>query len=60
MAVSTLAQVPANLLWAFKGGNSAARRTTGIVGGVALDHYSARMAKAEYRTQLEVMRPRPS
>jgi hypothetical protein len=41
MAISTLAHVPANLLWLSKATSSAARRTGGIVGGAILDHYSA-------------------
>jgi hypothetical protein len=41
MAVSTLAHVPANLLWLSKAARSAARRTGGMVGGAILDHYSA-------------------
>jgi hypothetical protein len=41
MALSTLAHVPANLLWLSKAARSAARRTTETVGGAILDHYSA-------------------
>jgi hypothetical protein len=41
MAISTLSHVPAHLLWLSKAARSAARRTTGIVGGAILDHYSA-------------------
>jgi hypothetical protein len=41
MAVSTLAHVPANLLWLSKAAHSAAKRTTAMVGGPILDHYSA-------------------
>jgi hypothetical protein len=41
MALSTLAHVPANLLWLSKAARSAARRTTLTVGGPILDHYSA-------------------
>jgi len=41
MAVSTLAHVPANLLWLSKAARSAARRTTETVGGAILDHYAA-------------------
>jgi hypothetical protein len=40
MAISTLAHVPANLLWLSRATRSAARRTGGIVGGAILDHYS--------------------
>lgn len=41
MAISTLAHVPANLLWLSKAAHSAARRTTVMVGGAILNHYSA-------------------
>jgi hypothetical protein len=41
MAISTLSHVPANLVWLSKAARSAARRTTGLVGGAILDHYSA-------------------
>ena len=41
IAISTLSHVPARLLWLSKVTGSAARRTTGIVGGAILDHYSA-------------------
>jgi hypothetical protein len=41
MALSTLAHVPANLLWLSKAARSAARRTTETVGGAILDHYTA-------------------
>jgi hypothetical protein len=41
MAISTLAHVPASLIWLSKAASSAARRTTGVVGGAILDHYSA-------------------
>jgi hypothetical protein len=40
MAISTLSHVPANLLWLSKAARSAARRTTGVLGGAILDHYS--------------------
>jgi hypothetical protein len=40
MAVSTLAHVPANLLWLTKAARSATRRTGGIAGAAILDHYS--------------------
>lgn len=40
MAVSSLSHLPANLLWLSKAARSAARRTTGILGGSLLDHYS--------------------
>ncbi len=41
MAISTLAHVPADLLWLSRASRSAARRTSGKVGGAILDHYSA-------------------
>ena len=47
MAISTLAHVPANLLWLSKAARSAARRTTGMVGGAVLDHYSATLREIE-------------
>jgi hypothetical protein len=40
IAISTLAHVPARLLWLSKATRSAARRTGGIVGAAILDHYS--------------------
>jgi hypothetical protein len=40
MAVSSLSHIPANLLWLSKAARSAGRRTTGIVAGGLLDHYS--------------------
>jgi hypothetical protein len=47
MAISTLSHVPANLLWLSKAARSAARRTTGIVGGAVLDHYSMTLEEIE-------------
>lgn len=41
VALSTLAHVPANLLWLSKAARSAARRTTETVGAPILDHYTA-------------------
>ena len=40
MAVSTIAHVPANLLWLSKAARSAGLRTTEVVGGAILDHYA--------------------
>jgi hypothetical protein len=40
MAVSTIAHVPAKLLWLSRAAHSAARRTGTVVGEVILDHYS--------------------
>lgn len=39
MAVSTLAHVPANMLWLSRAAHSAARRTGKVLGGAILDHY---------------------
>jgi hypothetical protein len=40
MAISTVAHVPANLLWLSRAARSAARRTGKVLGGAILDHYS--------------------
>jgi len=40
LAISALAHVPANVLWLSRAARSAARRTTVVVGGAILDHYS--------------------
>ena len=40
MAVSTIAHVPANMLWLSRAAHSAARRTGTVVGAALLDHYS--------------------
>ena len=40
MAVSTIAHVPAKLLWLSRAAHSAARRTGTVLGEVLLDHYS--------------------
>jgi hypothetical protein len=40
LAISTLAHVPANVLWLSRATRSAARRTTVVAGGAILDHYS--------------------
>jgi hypothetical protein len=40
LAISTLAHVPANVLWLSRATRSAARRTSVVVGGAILDHYS--------------------
>jgi hypothetical protein len=45
MAISTLAHVPANLLWLSQAAHLAARRTTETVGGAILDHYTAALAE---------------
>jgi len=40
LAVSTIAHVPANLLWLSKAARSVARRTTEVLGSAVLDHYA--------------------
>lgn len=40
LAISSLAHVPANLLWLSKATTSAARRTGSVLGEAILDHYS--------------------
>jgi hypothetical protein len=40
LAISTLAHVPANVLWLSRATRSAARRTTEVIGGAILDHYA--------------------
>ena len=40
MAVSTLAHVPARVLWLSRAARTAARRTSLVLGGTLLDHYS--------------------
>jgi hypothetical protein len=47
MAISTLSHVPGNLLWLSRAARSAARRTTGVVGGAVLDHYAATLKEIE-------------
>jgi hypothetical protein len=47
LAISTLAHVPANLLWLSKATRSAARRTTDVVGGALLEHYSMTLGEIE-------------
>ncbi len=57
LAVSTIAHVPANLLWLSRAAHSAARRTGTVVGTALLDHYSqtlgeiARTGFVEYWTR---------
>jgi hypothetical protein len=45
MAVSTVAHVPANLLWLSRAGRSAARRTGKVLGETVLDHYTATLSE---------------
>jgi hypothetical protein len=40
MAISTVAHVPANVLWLSRAARSAARRTGKVMGATILDHYS--------------------
>ena len=43
LAVSTVAHVPANLLWLSRAARSAVRRTGRVLGDAVLDHYTAAM-----------------
>jgi len=45
MAVSTVAHVPANLLWLSRAARSAARRTGRVLGEAILDHYADALAE---------------
>jgi hypothetical protein len=45
MAVSTVAHVPANLLWLSRAARSAARRTGKVLGAAILDHYTESLAE---------------
>jgi hypothetical protein len=45
MALSTLAHVPANMLWLSRAAHSAARRTGKVLGGAILDHYVQALAE---------------
>jgi hypothetical protein len=45
MAVSTVAHVPANLLWLSRAARSAARRTGKVLGEAVLDHYVDALAE---------------
>jgi hypothetical protein len=45
MAVSTVAHVPANLLWLSRAARSAARRTGKVLGEAILDHYTDALAE---------------
>jgi hypothetical protein len=45
MAVSTVAHVPANLVWLSRAARTAARRTGRVLGETILDHYSAALAE---------------
>jgi hypothetical protein len=45
MAVSTVAHVPANLVWLSRAGRSAARRTGRVLGEAILDHYTGALTE---------------
>ena len=45
MALSSLAHVPANVLWLSRAAHSAARRTGKVLGGTILDHYMQALAE---------------
>ncbi|HMC60728.1 MAG TPA: hypothetical protein VKJ01_16180, partial [Candidatus Solibacter sp.] len=45
MAVSTVAHVPANLLWLSRAARSAARRTGKVLGEALLDHYTEALSE---------------
>jgi hypothetical protein len=45
MAISTVAHVPANVLWLSRAARSAARRTGKVLGEAVLDHYSEALAE---------------
>ena len=45
LAVSTVAHVPANVLWLSRAARSAVRRTGHVLGDAVLDHYTAALAE---------------
>ena len=45
MAISTVAHVPANVLWLSRAARSAARRTGKILGEAVLEHYTEALAE---------------
>ena len=45
LAVSTVAHVPANVLWLSRAARSAVRRTGRVLGDTLLDHYTAALAE---------------
>ena len=45
MAISTVAHVPANVVWLSRAARSAARRTGKVLGEVILDHYAEVLAE---------------
>jgi hypothetical protein len=49
MAVSTVARLPANVLWLSKAARSAARRTGQVLGENILDHYTTTLAQISSR-----------
>jgi len=53
MAMSTIAHVPANVLWLSRAARSAARRTGKVLGETILDHYSGVLQELKTRGFLE-------
>jgi hypothetical protein len=45
LAVSTVAHVPANVLWLSRAARSAVRRTGRVLGDTILDHYTASLGE---------------
>jgi hypothetical protein len=45
LAISTVAHVPANLLWLSRAARSAVRRTGRVLGDAVLDHYTAALSE---------------
>jgi hypothetical protein len=45
LAVSTVAHVPANVLWLSRAARSAVRRTGRVLGDTVLDHYTAALGE---------------
>ncbi|MGD0772059.1 MAG: hypothetical protein ABSC05_04480 [Candidatus Solibacter sp.] len=48
LAVSTVAHVPANVLWLSRAARSAVRRTGRVLGDTVLDHYAAALAEISH------------
>src|ERR1019366_2760257 len=49
LAVSTVAHVPANVVWLSRAARSAVRRTGRVLGDTVLDHYSAALGGIAHR-----------
>ena len=45
LAISTVAHVPANVLWLSRAARSAVRRTGRVLGDAVLDHYTEALAE---------------